>query len=106
MALETTRRSLITGLIALVAAPAIVRASNLMPVKQMILTPYQGNEIVFKASSFCGPFRHVVIYNEEGLLRRMDLQEEWGHQIHMAAEETFTVVFDHPVEPGTAIRME
>lgn len=29
------RRSLITGLVSLVAAPAIVRASNLMPVKQM-----------------------------------------------------------------------
>lgn len=30
------RRSFITGLIALVAAPAIVRAGSLMPVKQMI----------------------------------------------------------------------
>lgn len=33
MALESTRRSIITGLIALVAAPAIVRAGSLMPVK-------------------------------------------------------------------------
>lgn len=30
------RRSFITGLIALVAAPAIVRAGSLMPVKQMV----------------------------------------------------------------------
>lgn len=37
--IQTTRRSLITGLIALVAAPAIVRAGSLMPVKQMILPP-------------------------------------------------------------------
>lgn len=35
MALEPTRRSIITGLIALVAAPAIVRAGSLMPVKVM-----------------------------------------------------------------------
>jgi hypothetical protein len=34
--MNTTRRSLITGLIALVAAPAIVRAGSLMPVKQML----------------------------------------------------------------------
>jgi hypothetical protein len=31
-----SRRSLITGLISLVAAPAIVRAGSLMPVKQML----------------------------------------------------------------------
>lgn len=37
--IETTRRSLITGLIALVAAPAIVRAGSLMPIKQMLSIP-------------------------------------------------------------------
>lgn len=31
--MEITRRSLVTGLVGLVAAPAIVRASSLMPVK-------------------------------------------------------------------------
>jgi len=39
MALEINRRSLITGLAALVGAPAIVRAGNLMPVKQMLIVP-------------------------------------------------------------------
>jgi hypothetical protein len=34
-----SRRSLITGLISLAAAPAIVRAASLMPVKQMIEQP-------------------------------------------------------------------
>ncbi len=34
--IETSRRGLITGLIALIAAPAIVRAGSLMPVKQML----------------------------------------------------------------------
>jgi len=48
MALETTRRSLITGLIALVAAPAIVRVANLMPVKQM-RPVFDANEITFTA---------------------------------------------------------
>lgn len=33
--IDTSRRSLITGLISLVAAPAIVRATSLMPVKSM-----------------------------------------------------------------------
>lgn len=33
--IKASRRSFITGLVALVAAPAIVRASNLMPVKIM-----------------------------------------------------------------------
>jgi hypothetical protein len=34
-----TRRSLITGLVALVAAPAIVRAQSLMPVRVMTPIP-------------------------------------------------------------------
>lgn len=35
------RRELITGLISLVAAPAIVRVSSIMPVKSLIMrTPY------------------------------------------------------------------
>ncbi len=34
---DFSRRSLITGLISLVAAPAIVRAASLMPVKAMDL---------------------------------------------------------------------
>lgn len=34
--IEVGRRGFIGGLLALVAAPAIVRAGNLMPVKQMI----------------------------------------------------------------------
>ncbi len=38
MAVELNRRSLITGLISLVAAPAIVRAGSLMPVKLVELS--------------------------------------------------------------------
>lgn len=35
MAIITSRRSLITGLAALIAAPAIVKASSLMPVRSI-----------------------------------------------------------------------
>jgi hypothetical protein len=38
-----SRRSIITGLISLVAAPAIVRAGSLMPVKVMAPTPALGD---------------------------------------------------------------
>lgn len=38
MLIEPTRRKLITGLVSLIAAPAIVRASSLMPVKAMVST--------------------------------------------------------------------
>lgn len=34
--IQTNRRSLITGLIALVAAPAIVRVASIMPVRSML----------------------------------------------------------------------
>lgn len=39
--IESSRRGFITGLISLVAAPAIVRAGSLMPVKAIIITPYE-----------------------------------------------------------------
>ncbi len=35
-----SRRGLIAGLISLVAAPAIVRAGSLMPVKQMVIVSF------------------------------------------------------------------
>ena len=40
--INLNRRSLITGLISLVAAPAIIRAGSLMPVKLMTPTPVIG----------------------------------------------------------------
>ena len=36
----TTRRGIITGLVSFMAAPAIVRAASLMPVKAVVLSPY------------------------------------------------------------------
>lgn len=39
MILEPTRRGLITGLVSLVAAPAIVRAGSLMPISVLPLDP-------------------------------------------------------------------
>ncbi len=40
MMLDTSRRGFITGLISLVASPAIVRVASLMPVKQMLPAPF------------------------------------------------------------------
>jgi hypothetical protein len=46
---ELSRRSLITGLVSLVAAPAIVRATSLMPVKtidpELVYFEWAGNSI-------------------------------------------------------------
>lgn len=54
--MEPTRRGLITGLISFVAAPAIVRATSIMPVKAMTdvlplglpCTPWQDLYIIYE----------------------------------------------------------
>src|SRR5690242_12302280 len=43
----SSRRSFLVGLGALIAAPAICRASNLMPVKQMLILPDKIGTITF-----------------------------------------------------------
>jgi hypothetical protein len=45
MGMELTRRGLITGLVSFVAAPAIVRASSLMPVKALDLATLEIHEV-------------------------------------------------------------
>jgi hypothetical protein len=55
MNMTLNRRSLITGLISLVAAPAIVRAQNLMPVKASVVEDPSTYIIQ------CGPGGHVRI---------------------------------------------
>ena len=47
--LELPRRSFITGLVSLLAAPAIVRASSLMPVKAL---PFDNINIRFEAGTY------------------------------------------------------
>ena len=51
----TTRRGLITGLVSLLAAPAIVRASNLMPVKA-----WSGDRFVYQPLDRRAPMQVVV----------------------------------------------
>jgi hypothetical protein len=46
------RRQFLTGLIALVAAPAIVRAHNLMPVRQILIEPSPYQISVFSGANF------------------------------------------------------
>lgn len=60
------RRGLITGLISLAAAPAIVRASSLMPVKVMNnkITMHELMQIILKANEkvTLGMINNQVIY--------------------------------------------
>lgn len=55
------RRELITGLISLVAAPAIVRAGSLMPVKQMLSDPL-ARAVVFQERIFWISGDHTISF--------------------------------------------
>ena len=44
----SSRRSFLIGFSALIAAPAIVRASNIMPVKQMLILPPRLDDVTFR----------------------------------------------------------
>jgi len=56
----TSRRSFITGLIAFAAAPAIVRASSLMPVKAMVPDlEWLEEDFVFRTSIPAGDWRMI-----------------------------------------------
>lgn len=66
--IETSRRSLITGLISLIAAPAIIRATSIMPVKTLLLEPnaYSENAILEKLPEL---FIKTVGMDESGMIR-------------------------------------
>lgn len=77
--IETSRRSLIKGLVSLIAAPAVVRASSLMPVRS--LPPSDTVEILLHmrmrdayramnasmARIFYGSSYEITTYDIEGL---------------------------------------
>lgn len=68
---EISRRKLLTGLISFIAAPAIVRASALMPVKSTVISP----TIVLWGDSItigCG-INDLSLGPEEVLARMSDL---------------------------------
>ena len=48
----TSRRSFLIGLGALIAAPAIVRATSIMPVRQMLILPDQISDITFPIEGY------------------------------------------------------
>ena len=62
------RRSLITGLISFVAAPAIVRVANIMPIK--VVDPYEEIFVRYLDTYFpvlnANPFWTKVSYDEVG----------------------------------------
>ena len=84
--IETSRRSLITGLISLIAAPAIVRASSLMPVKgipvEELKNPrpwkviYESNPDVSCSTYFQGRFFWVT-YNEPQVIHWANADPGW-----------------------------
>jgi len=81
--IESSRRGFITGLIALgVAAPAIVRAASIMPVKVMHSLSLGGVPIVFDDPAIQWPYAQAVSTGQmtpeiaELLQRRIDAAEQ------------------------------
>ncbi len=62
MPIIQSRRKFLTGLATLVAAPAIVKVSSLMPVRPDYLMPYKGMEL-FDAGVFYCPYVPLSIVN-------------------------------------------
>ena len=60
MTLLASRRSFITGLVSLIAAPAIIRAGSLMPVKVMEFGPFDPD---------C--YRAELVVDETALMREL-----------------------------------
>lgn len=79
---KQTRRGFISGLISLIAAPAIVRASSLMPVKAIISDPNADKAMVqfFGAGSKCLG-KIYVPYS----LQVFSDDEQWNPMLDMAA---------------------
>lgn len=68
-----SRRSFLIGFGALIAAPAIVRASNIMPVKQMLILPPKLDDITFPIEGFA---RNVGIEQNEFV--SVGAMDDWG----------------------------
>ena len=86
------RRSLITGLISLVAAPAIVRAGSLMPVKAL-------DDAAFEFS----PYYTVIpinapLYNDLAVMMREVTRAYLQNEYHISVRPRFST------ECGSAVR--
>lgn len=64
--ITSNRRQLITGLISLMAAPAIVRASSLMPVKAFVLPDHREMR-TFELTNYIGNTIYVDRYSSFNL---------------------------------------
>ncbi len=60
----SSRRSFLIGFGALIAAPAIVRAGSLMPVKQMLILPPKISDLIFPIDGFAD-YSGAVLLNGE-----------------------------------------
>jgi hypothetical protein len=76
--MSLSRRSLITGLVSFVAAPAIVRAANLMPVKVME-EPYGIGPMMLGWQQMIIEFRQTAWneYVRDNLLKPSFDSEQW-----------------------------
>ena len=91
----TSRRSLITGLVSLLAAPAIVRASNLMPVKAV-----PTDELLTQAWTY-----NLATLKYEGVMVPYDvfnarLAEAFRITKEAIAANTFNSLQGYPQWPG------
>jgi hypothetical protein len=77
--IELSRRKLITGLISLVAAPAIVRAGSLMPVKTML--PLLGDGVVAMGSWQAGDVVSMAMDFRNSVVHFRKNQEHWSPPI-------------------------
>lgn len=86
MILEPTRRGLITGLVSFVAAPAIVRAKSIMPIKVINEDLWQG-----QASLHRGLVNDYPTY--EDIMREVRMLSQY-RKIHAVSNFTFQRAID------------
>ena len=77
------RRNLITGLGALLCAPAIVRASSLMPVKALKDPMWSTSDLYFKATERMGP-----MFFDERLLQGACIDDDGRLMLPMMIHHT------------------
>jgi hypothetical protein len=79
----TSRRSFLVGFGALIAAPAIVRATNIMPVRQMLILPDKLGDITFEISGYArsslsqADFLLAKWSDEEQKIVPLDATDRW-----------------------------
>lgn len=103
----TTRRGLLSGIIGLIAAPAIVRASSLMPVKTFIGGPYipdystypLGFRSLVHASSGRDPGESMSIFDDATSLKTCEQMRNFTLTEAGVGIEDYTTEVSGPLDP-------